>query len=81
MSSSVARKIVSSFQAATESPLSPRETEVLSELCKGSSYRAIAGELHVSEDTVHFHIKNIYRKLQVHSKAEAVAKALKDRLV
>ncbi|NNE42624.1 MAG: response regulator transcription factor [Gemmatimonadetes bacterium] len=81
MSSSVARQIVRSFRAAEKSPLSPRETDVLGELCKGSSYRAIAEALHVSEDTVHFHIKNIYKKLQVHSKSEAVAKAIKDRLV
>jgi DNA-binding NarL/FixJ family response regulator len=50
-------------------------------LCRGKSYRAIAGTLHVSEDTVHFHIKNIYRKLQVHSKSAAVAKALRDKLI
>lgn len=81
MSSAIARRIVSSFRRAEESPLSGRETEVLAELCKGQSYRAIAGALFISEDTVHFHIKNIYRKLSVHSKAEAVAKALKDKLV
>lgn len=81
MSSAIARKIVASFHGARESPLSPRETDVLAELCKGSSYRRIGATLHVSEDTVHFHIKNIYRKLQVHSKSEAVAKAIKDRLV
>jgi DNA-binding NarL/FixJ family response regulator len=81
MSSSIARRIVGSFRRAPESPLSARETEVLAELCKGRSYRAIAETLFVSEDTVHFHIKNIYRKLSVHSKSAAVAKALKDRLV
>jgi DNA-binding NarL/FixJ family response regulator len=81
MSSSIARKIVASFHGAKESPLSPRETDVLGELCKGCSYRRIGETLHVSEDTVHFHIKNIYRKLQVHSKSEAVAKAIRDRLV
>jgi DNA-binding NarL/FixJ family response regulator len=81
MSTTIARKIVKSFRAAEESPLSPRETEVLGELCRGRSYRSIAETLHVSRDTVHFHIKNIYRKLQVHSMSEAVAKALKDRLV
>jgi DNA-binding NarL/FixJ family response regulator len=81
MSTAIARKIVESFQGAKDSPLSPRETEVLAELCRGKSYRAIAGTLHVSEDTVHFHIKNIYRKLQVHSKSAAVAKALRDKLI
>ena len=81
MSSNIARMIVQSFRKAPESPLSPRETEVLTHLCQGQSYKVIGSSLHISEDTVHFHIKNIYRKLQVHSKSAAVAKALRDKLV
>lgn len=81
MSTSIARKVITSFRVAKESPLTRRETEVLTELCKGKSYKTIADTLHVSEDTVHFHIKNIYKKLQVHSKSEAVAKAIKEKLV
>jgi DNA-binding NarL/FixJ family response regulator len=81
MSSNVARMIVGSFRKASESPLSPRETDVLAQLCKGQSYRMIGETLFISEDTVHFHIKNIYKKLSVHSKSAAVAKALKDKLV
>ena len=81
MSTNIARRIVESFRKAPASPLTQRETEVLSHLCEGSSYRAIARALFVSEPTVHFHIKNIYRKLQVHSKSAAVAKAIRDRLV
>ncbi|MDH4070878.1 MAG: response regulator transcription factor [Ignavibacteria bacterium] len=80
MSSAIARKIVESFRR-TSSPLTDRETDVLTLLCKGHSYKMIAGSLFISEQTVHFHIKNIYQKLQVHSKSEAVAKALKERLV
>jgi DNA-binding NarL/FixJ family response regulator len=81
MSSSIARMIVNSFRRTTTTLLTSRETEVLSHLCKGSSYKMIADAIFVSEQTVHFHIKNIYQKLQVHSKSEAVAKALKERLV
>lgn len=81
MSSSIARMIVNSFRRTTNSSLTNRETEVLTHLCKGSSYKMIADAIFVSEQTVHFHIKNIYQKLQVHSKSEAVAKALKERLV
>ena len=81
MSRSIARRVVESFRPASESPLSARETEVLALLCEGHSYQRIARELFISEDTVHFHIKNIYRKLQVHSKSAAVARALRDRLV
>ena len=80
MSSAIARKIVESFRR-TASPLTDRESEVLSLLCKGHSYKMIADSLYISEQTVHFHIKNIYQKLQVHSKSEAVAKALRERLV
>lgn len=81
MSSNIARRIVESFRKAAASPLTQRETEVLGLLCQGSSYHSIARKLFVSEPTVHFHIKNIYRKLQVHSKSAAVAKAIRERLV
>jgi DNA-binding NarL/FixJ family response regulator len=81
MSRSIARRVVASFRRAEASPLSARETEVLAHLCEGRSYRHAAKALFVSEETVHFHIKNIYRKLEVHSKSEAVARALRDRLV
>ncbi len=81
MSRSIARRVVESFRPPGESPLSARETEVLAQLCEGHSYQRIAQALFISEDTVHFHIKNIYRKLQVHSKSAAVARALRDRLV
>ncbi len=81
MSTSIARMIVNSFRRTPSPLLTSRETEVLTHLCKGKSYKAIAEGLFVSEQTVHFHIKNIYQKLQVHSKSEAVAKALRERLV
>jgi len=81
MSSNIARMIVGSFRRATCSPLTPRETEVLTQLCNGQSYKMIAQTLFVSEQTVHFHIKHIYQKLHVHSKSEAVAKALKEKLI
>lgn len=81
MSSQIARRIVVSFRKAEESPLTKRETEVLEKLCEGHSYKMIGADLFVSEETIHFHIKNIYQKLQVHSKSEAVAKAFRDRLI
>ncbi len=81
MSSNIARMIVNSFRRTTQSSLTPRETAVLAQLCKGQSYKMIADTLFISEQTVHFHIKNIYQKLQVHSKSEAVAVALRERLV
>nr|HQV32978.1 LuxR C-terminal-related transcriptional regulator [Calditrichia bacterium] len=70
-----------SFQITAQTDLTARETEVLTHLCKGKSYKMIADSLFISEETVRRHIKNIYRKLEVHSKSEAVAKAFKEKLV
>lgn len=77
MSSLVARRVVNSFNKI-KSPmpdLSGREKEVLRLLCEGQSYRDIAKKLFVSTNTVRFHLKNIYKKLQVNSRHEAVVKA------
>lgn len=61
--------------------LSKREKEVLELLTKGYSYKKIAADLFVSIDTIGSHIKNIYSKLQVNSAPEAVAKAIKDKII
>lgn len=82
---SVAKKILSSFQQHKEQAqfihLSEREKEILRSLVEGMSYKMIAADLHITYGTVHTHIKNIYEKLHVNSKSEAVAKALKQKLV
>ena len=61
--------------------LTDREKEILSCLVEGMSYKLIADECTISIDTVNVHIKNIYKKLQVHSKSEAVAKAIRGKIV
>ena len=66
---------------AVEYDLSKREEEILNELVKGNSYKSTADHLYISIHTVRFHIRSIYEKLHVHSKSEAVVKALKDSLV
>ena len=81
MSAAIARKVVRSFQPQSPNSLSERETEVLKMLCEGENYKTIAAALFVSTNTVKAHIKNIYEKLQVHTRAEAVKKALKNRMV
>ena len=61
--------------------LSAREKEILTCLVKGMSYKMIADTCFISIETVNVHIKNIYKKLHVHSKSEAVAKAIRGRIV
>jgi DNA-binding NarL/FixJ family response regulator len=78
MSSHIARKIVTSFQPAQSMlasyNLSPREQEVLNLLSKGLRYKEIADQLFISTETVRKHIRNIYEKLQVQSRTEALNK-------
>jgi DNA-binding NarL/FixJ family response regulator len=81
MSTRIARMVVESFQKNQNSPLTARETEVLSLLSKGKSYSVIADELFVHKETVKSHIKNIYFKLQVNCKADALEKARKNKLI
>ncbi len=81
MSTSIARMVVSSFHRNRQTPLSNRELEVLELLSSGKSYSTIADQLFVDKETVKSHIKNIYLKLEVHSKAEAIEKAKKSKYI
>jgi DNA-binding NarL/FixJ family response regulator len=81
MSSSIARKVVASFQkskASGEKPthLSPREEAVLNCLAKGLTYKQIADQLDISIDTIRTYLRRVYEKLHVQSRTEAVAKYL-----
>jgi len=80
MSPRIARKVVTMFRSvqpqAPES-LSPRQIEILNLLAEGHSYKACAEILKVSTDTIRFHVRNIYQRLHVNSRAEAVAKAFR----
>jgi DNA-binding NarL/FixJ family response regulator len=82
---SIAKKVLFNFQQQPEKAeyiqLSEREKEILKALVDGLSYKMIADRVHLSFHTIHTHIKNIYEKLHVNSKGEAVAKAIKNRLV
>ena len=64
-----------------EISLSKRETEILEQLSKGLNYQLIAENLFISPPTVRKHIENIYKKLQVHNKMEAVQKAMKHNII
>lgn len=86
MSPEVARRVVKLFRdfhppEHAEYRLTSQETELLKLLVDGHHYKTAAQRLGVTVSTISFHLKNIYQKLQVHSKTEAVAKALRERLV
>ena len=72
MSLSIAKMVVQSFQKQKQSPLSVREAEVLQAVAQGKSATKIANELFISKETVRSHVKNIYQKLAVNNKAEAL---------
>lgn len=80
MSPSIARKVVSSFQQKPKQVseayqnLSVREKEILDLLAKGLRYKEVSAELFISIETVRTHIRNIYDKLQVNSRTEALNK-------
>jgi DNA-binding NarL/FixJ family response regulator len=82
MTSEIARLVVQSFQSAPagashENSLSRRELEILNLLSEGLSDKGLGARLGISAQTVHTHLKNVYSKLHVHGRAEAVAKHLK----
>lgn len=83
MTPSIAKRVLSFFNESriklNEYNLTQREKEILQELVNGLSYKKIADTLFISLDTVRSHIKNIYKKLHVCSRSEAVAKVLKDK--
>ncbi len=86
MTPRIARKVLQLFRqvpppATADYRLTAREQDVLRALVDGKSYKQIARQMGVTVETVRTHIKNIYHKLQVHSKSQAVAKALRERLV
>lgn len=91
-SSTIAKKVLNMVKDRKESnsvsesnkeqfKLTPRETEVLGLMVNGLSYKMIAAECNISFETVRYHIKNIYEKLHVVTMTEAVAKAIKSRIV
>ena len=88
MSSMIARQVITVFQQNSPNivskekyNLSDREKEVLNKLSEGDNYQQIGDSLFISVDTVRHHIRNIYKKLHVHSQSEAVAKAIRKGLI
>lgn len=86
MSPEVAMRVIKLFREVgppdtVDYDLTPHETRLLKLLVQGHNYTTAAEELGVSYNTIKFHMRHIYEKLQVHSKSEAVAKALQSKLV
>ncbi len=81
MSINIAKMVVKSFQKNQESPLSKRETQILEQVCNGKSRSQIANELFIDLETVRSHIKNIYSKLEVNSRAAAIKTARENKLI
>jgi DNA-binding NarL/FixJ family response regulator len=86
MSPEVARRVVYLFRTfdpseQAEYRLTEQERRILKLVVEGHHYKTAAVELGIATRTVAFHLKNIYEKLQVHSKSEAVAKALRERII
>ncbi len=86
MSPAIAARVVKLFREfrppeQADYRLTPQETDLLKLLIEGHHKKTAAREMNISFHTISFHLKNIYEKLQVHSKTEAVAKALRENLV
>lgn len=86
ISPEIARRVIALFRARrpperADYNLTPHEQRLLKLMVDGHNYKSAAGVLKCSPHTVNFHVKSIYSKLQVHSRSEAVAKALRERVV
>jgi len=86
MTPSVAKQVLKLFSQPFQNSvemqsLTPREHDVLSLIVRGYSYKMAAGEMEIGIETLRYHIKNIYSKLHVNSKSEAVAKAIQNKIV
>ncbi len=81
MSSRIARMVIDHHHVNPNSPLTKRETTILQLISEGKTYTQISEELFISKETSKTHIKNIYSKLQVNSKSEAIAKANEEKLI
>lgn len=84
MSPGIARKVLDMLVSGgpkKETNLTSREKDILQLMVDGLTMDMISGKLDISSHTVDTHIKNIYRKMEVHNRAEVVAKAIKERII
>ncbi len=81
MSAGIAKMVVNSFQRNKQSPLTRRETEILEQIADGKTRSRIASEMFIDLETVKSHLKNIYAKLNVHSRADAIKTAKQNKYI
>jgi DNA-binding NarL/FixJ family response regulator len=80
MSPAIARKIADHYKPKSKTQLTHRQLEIVKGIVNGKSYKMIASDLFISLDTVRSHIKNIYKILEINSKAELMRKSYDDEL-
>jgi DNA-binding NarL/FixJ family response regulator len=81
MSSKIARLVVQDFHLSHSNPLTKRESYILNRVAEGKTYTQIAREANISKDTAKTHIRNIYKRLQVNKKSDAINKGRKEKLI
>lgn len=81
MSINIAKMVINSFKRSEQSPLTRRETEILEQIANGKTRGKIAEEMFIDLETVKSHLKNIYSKLDVHSRADAIKTAKQNKYI
>ncbi len=81
MTINIARMVINSFKRSEQSPLTRRETEILEQIANGKTRGKIAEEMFIDLETVKSHLKNIYSKLDVHSRADAIKTAKQNKYI
>lgn len=81
ISSKIAKMVIESFHKNYDSPLSKRESEILRLVANGKTFTQISNQLFIARETTKTHVRNIYRKLAVNCRADAIAIANKDHLI
>lgn len=81
ISSKIARMVIDSFHINHQSPLTKREEEILRMVAQGKTFTQISGQLFIARETTKTHVRNIYKKLEVNCRADAIARANKEHLI
>lgn len=81
MSGRIAKMVIDSFHLNHQSPLTKRESEILRLVAEGKTFTQISDQLFIARETTKTHVRNIYKKLEVNCRADAIARANKEHLI